>query len=71
MRAGIYAAMDAKCARVRLYHLAQTPAGRRTLDVGIYKNRHWRVKVHVVVGGGAVDLRAWLLCVFYFGQGVD
>eukprot|EP00955_Chlamydomonas_euryale_P035044 349961-Chlamydomonas_euryale.AAC.18 len=49
MRAGIYAAMDAECSRIRLYRLSQTPAGKRTLDVGIYKNRHWRVKASALL----------------------
>jgi hypothetical protein len=47
MRAGVYAAMDAQCPRMQLYRLAQTPASQGLLDVGIYKNKHWRIKVGV------------------------
>ncbi len=48
MRAGLYAAMAPNCSRVQLYRLARTQAGKGVLDVGIYQNRHWRVKVDTV-----------------------
>lgn len=48
MRAGIYAAMSADCSRVRLHKLGQSPAAAGILDVGIYKNRHWKVKLRTV-----------------------
>lgn len=48
MRAGIYAAMAHNCSRVQLYNMAQTAKGKQWLDVGIYKNRHWKVRVKTV-----------------------
>lgn len=48
MRAGLYAAMAANCSRVQLVRLAAKPSARQWLDVGIYKNRHWRVKLSTV-----------------------
>ena len=36
----------------RLDELAQTPAAHDVLDVGIYKNRNWNVKVPLVGGVG-------------------
>jgi len=35
----------------RLYEVAQTPDAKGLLDVGIYKNRHWKVKVALVREG--------------------
>ena len=51
MRAGIYPAMDARCSRVRLFELGQTAAAKGRVDIGIYKNRHTKVKVPLVSHG--------------------
>jgi hypothetical protein len=40
--------MPANCSRVLLNRVAQTRAGREALDVGIYQNKHWKVKVKTV-----------------------
>ncbi|KXZ50192.1 hypothetical protein GPECTOR_17g829 [Gonium pectorale] len=48
MRVGVYAAMAANCSRVLVHRVAQSKAGREVLDVGIYQNRHWKVKVKTV-----------------------
>ncbi|EFJ50159.1 hypothetical protein VOLCADRAFT_103989 [Volvox carteri f. nagariensis] len=48
MRVGIYGAMAANCSRVLMYKVAQSRAGQEVLDVGIYQNRHWKVKVKTV-----------------------
>ncbi|GLI63234.1 hypothetical protein VaNZ11_006123 [Volvox africanus] len=48
MRVGIYGAMAFNCSRVLINKVAQTAAGREVLDVGIYQNKHWRVKVKTV-----------------------
>jgi hypothetical protein len=55
MRAGIYAAMAHNCSRVQLYSMAQTQKGKQWLDVGIYKNRHWKVRVKTV-GAGSMGM---------------
>ncbi len=47
---GVYGAMAFNCSRVLLYKVAQTRAGREVLDVGIYQNRHWKVRVKTVRG---------------------
>ena len=36
------------CLSFRLYEVGQTPEARGLLDFGIYKNRHWKVKVALV-----------------------
>ena len=43
----------------RLYELAQTPAAHDVLDVGIYKNRNWNVKVPLVGGVGIQSVDGW------------
>ncbi|PNW79812.1 hypothetical protein CHLRE_08g367750v5 [Chlamydomonas reinhardtii] len=48
MRVGVYAAMPFNCSRVLINKVGQTKAGREVLDVGIYQNRHWKVKVKTV-----------------------
>lgn len=48
MRVGVYAAMAANCSRVQLAKLAHTQPGKQWLDVGIYQNRHWKVKIKTV-----------------------
>ena len=58
MRAGVYAAMGANCSRVLMYKLGLTKAGHEVLDVGIYQNRHWKVKVQTV-GDAACGLWPW------------
>jgi hypothetical protein len=63
MRAGVYAAMGANCSRVLLYKLALTKAGHEVLDVGIYQNRHWKVKVKTV------SQVAMVVCVCVWGGG--
>ncbi|GIM13398.1 hypothetical protein Vretimale_16542 [Volvox reticuliferus] len=40
--------MAYNCSRVLINKVAQTAGGREVLDVGIYQNRHWRVKVKTV-----------------------
>mmetsp|Transcript_8754 Transcript_8754/g.18672 ORF Transcript_8754/g.18672 Transcript_8754/m.18672 type:complete len:391 (-) Transcript_8754:207-1379(-) len=71
MRAGIYAAMAHDCQRVRLYQLAQTPAAKEWLDVGIYKNRHWRVKLKTVPPVPMEDHARWRYLLSADGQGAS
>ncbi len=71
MRAGIYPAMDANCSRVRLYKLGQRRAGRGKLDVGIYKNRHWSVRVPLVPPIPMEDHSRWRYLISADGQGAS
>ncbi|GFR49118.1 hypothetical protein Agub_g10914 [Astrephomene gubernaculifera] len=48
MRVGVYGAMAANCSRVLLQRVGGSREGRQVLDVGIYQNRHWKVKVKTV-----------------------
>ncbi|KAG2482883.1 hypothetical protein HYH03_018226 [Edaphochlamys debaryana] len=48
MRVGVYAAMPFNCSRVLVNKVGLTKAGSEVLDVGIYQNRHWKVKVKTV-----------------------
>ncbi len=48
MRVGLYGAMAANCSRVQVHRLGQSKEGRELLDVGVYQNRHWKVKLKTV-----------------------
>ncbi|GAX77762.1 hypothetical protein CEUSTIGMA_g5205.t1 [Chlamydomonas eustigma] len=71
MRAGIYAAMDAHCSRVRLYRLGITQAALGRMDVGIYKNRHWAVKVPLADPIPMEDHARWRYLISADGQGAS
>lgn len=63
MRAGVYAAMARNCSRVLVYRMANSRAGQKWLDVGIYKNRHPHVKLKTVGGAGT----GWCMCMRWLG----
>lgn len=48
MRVGLYGAMAANCSRVQVHRLGQSKEGKELLDVGVYQNRHWKVKLKTV-----------------------
>ncbi|KAG1671399.1 hypothetical protein FOA52_011896 [Chlamydomonas sp. UWO 241] len=71
LRAGMYAAMDVQCARMQLYKLAQMPVSQGLLDVGIYKNKHWRVKVPLVPPVPIEQHARWRYLLSADGQGAS